>query len=76
MAEKWTTDDGTTTTLDETKPHATLQCPCGGTATAGEAAEDGHCFVLHSLPPCVAYLQKDVTDYLQWAREHGARALS
>lgn len=75
VAEKGTTE-GEMMTLDETKPHVAFRCPCGGTATAGEAVENGHGFVLHSLPPCESYLQKEVTDYLQWAREHGARTLS
>lgn len=66
---------GDSLTLDPSKPHVTAVCPCGGQYMAGESTS-GVCFVLHSMPPCDAYIALEVTPFLRWARAHGARTLS
>lgn len=62
-------------TFDETKPHVSCTCPCGGTFTAGTTTEDVP-LVLHSMPPCDDFVRREVVDFLAWARTNGARSLS
>jgi hypothetical protein len=40
------------------------KCPCGANVVAGET--DGHPVVMHSMPQCADFMNRDPIAYLRW----------
>lgn len=50
--------------VTETDP---FDCPCGGWFEAGVTDDGG--FVVHSLPPCSAFVDMEPADFVAYARK-------
>ena len=59
--------------VDTNSASPMMRCPCGGQYRVYMKPVPA---VTHSLPPCNDYIDKEIVDFLEWARLHGAVAVN